>query len=103
MYALEFLPTARKDMSEIAGYIHSVLGNPGAAVKTIQEIIDVAEEICSFPYACPIYYPLRPLTKEYRKLIVGKYILFYWVDEPRKCVTVARIIYAKRDYDPFLQ
>lgn len=102
MYTLEFLPVARADISEIAGYINSVLANPNAAVELIQRMIQAAEDICAFPYACPVYYPLRPLTKEYRKLVVGKYVMFYWVEEAGKRVVVARVVYAKRDYEAFL-
>ena len=89
-------------MSEIAGYINSVLSNPGAAVELIQQMIQAAEDNCVFPYSCPVYYSLQPLSKEYRKLVVGKYIMFYWVSEPQHIVTVARVLYAKRDYAQFL-
>lgn len=52
------------------------------------------------PYHCPAYIPLRPLTHEYRKAIVKHFLMFYWVDEEKKLVSVARVIYSKRDHEP---
>ena len=46
--------------------------------------------------------PIRPLKHEYRKLRVRNYLVFYWVDEERKLVTVARMIYARRNYEGLL-
>ena len=40
---------------------------------------------------------------EYRKTVVENYLMFYWVDEPGKTVTVARVIYGKRDYGKMIE
>lgn len=37
-------------------------------------------------------------TAEYRKLTVGNYLMLYWVEEDQKLVTVARVMYGKRDW-----
>ena len=103
MYKLEYLPVARQDMVEIARYISRELGNPAAAERLATELIEAGESIPSFPYANPAYIPIRPLKHEYRKLLVQNYFIFYWVDEKSKVVTVARIIYARRDYDRLLE
>lgn len=34
---------------------------------------------------------------EYRRVYIGDYAMFYWIDEPNRRVTVARVIYARRD------
>ena len=92
MYKLEYLPVARKDMLEIVRYIRGELQNP-----------DAAESVLTFPYATPAYQPIRPLKHEYRKILVQNYLMFYWVDEEKKLVTVARVVYAKRDYGRLLE
>lgn len=102
MYGLEFLPIAQQDMSDIAKYINKVLCNPIAAMNTIRRMVAAAEDLQTQPYACPVYYPPRELPFEYRKLVVGNYILFYRVNEQRKLVTVVRVVYAKRDYGSML-
>ena len=45
----------------------------------------------------------RMPNHEYRKTVVENYLMFYWVDEPGKTVTVARVIYGKRDYGKMIE
>lgn len=103
MYKLEYLPAALEDMLEIVKYISKELKNPIAAENLANEFIESAEYLIDFPYSNPIYYPIRPLKKEYRKLLVKNFIMFYYVNEPKKIVTIARVIYAKRDYGRTLE
>lgn len=102
MYELEFLPIAQQDMSDIAKYINKVLCNPIAAMNTIRRMVAAAEDLQVQPYSCPVYYPPRELPFEYRKLVVGNYIMFYRVDEQKKLITIVRVIYAKRNYSSML-
>lgn len=102
MYKLEYLPVARKDMLEIVRYISGELQNPDAADRLAVELVDAAENVLTFPYANPAYRPIRPLKHEYRKILVQNYLILYWVDEEKKLVTVARVVYAKRDYGRLL-
>ena len=103
MYKLEYLPVARKDMLEIVRYISGELKNPNAAARLAEELIKAAESVLTFPYATPVYHPIRPLKHEYRKILVHNYLIFYWVDEDKKLVTVAHAVYAKRDYNQLLE
>lgn len=103
MYKLEYLPVARKDMLEIVRYISGELKNPNAADRLAVELIDAAENVLTFPHATPVYQPIRPLKHEYRKILVHNYLMFYWVDEDKELVTVARVVYAKRDYSRLLE
>ena len=99
MYSLKYLPMAKRDMADIARYISHTLANPTAAEKLASEMIEAAERLVTFPYANPAYHPIRPLKHEYRRLLVRNYIMFYHVDEARKRVTIARVVYARQDYE----
>lgn len=103
MYNLEYLPVARQDMVDIVRYISRELNNPIAADQLAVELIEAGDSIPAMPYANPAYIPIRPLKHEYRKLLVRNYIMFYWLDEEKKMVTVARVVYAKRDYKKLLE
>ena len=103
MYDLEFLPAARQDMIDIVRYISKELNNPAAADRLATALIEAAERIPAFPYANPAHMPIRPLKHEYRKLPVQNYLMFYWVDEEKKLVTVARVIYAGIDHGKLLE
>lgn len=102
MYNLEYLPVARQDMIDIVRYIGRELNNPKAAERMAVELIDAGNRIASFPYANPAYILIRPLKHEYRKLLIRNYLMFYWVNEENNLVTIARVIYAKRDYEKML-
>ena len=102
MYELDFLPIARRDMTEIVRYISHQLQNPSTAEQLADEMIEAVEAARSFPYAAPLYFPIRPLKHDYRKLLVQSYLIFYWVDDQARKLTVARAVYAKRDYASLL-
>lgn len=103
MYSLEYLPIAKQDMADIARYISHELFNPAAAEKLAKELIESVDRLKDFPYANPAYYPIMPLKQEYRRLLAQNYIMFYSVDETKKLITVARVIYARRDYGSLLK
>ena len=102
MYKIEFLPMAKQDMTEIARYISHELCNPAAANELTDEMIEAADRLCDFPYINVIHQSVKPLKYEYRKLLVKNYFIFYWIDENKKLVTIARVIYARRDYEKLL-
>lgn len=103
MYKLEYLPVAQRDMVEIVRYISGELQNPTAAARLAMELVNAVESVLTFPYALPSYQPIRSLKREYRKILVQNFLMFYWVDEEKKLVTVARVVYAKRDISRLLE
>lgn len=103
MYSLEYLPLARQDMVEIVAYVAKTLSNPVAATRLAEKLTEAAEDLRAFPYAQPAYQPLRPLKREYRKLLVENYLMLYWVDEAEKRITIVRVVYARRNYGKLLK
>ena len=103
MYKIEILPIARKDMIEIVSYISTKLFNPVAASNLAEEFTSKINSLTEHPYINPAYIPIRPLKHEYRKMQVKNYLIFYWISEETNVVTVARVIYSKRNYNAILQ
>ncbi|MCL2565299.1 MAG: type II toxin-antitoxin system RelE/ParE family toxin [Defluviitaleaceae bacterium] len=99
MYKLEYLDLAKQDMVEIASYISRELNNPQSAEKLADEMIKAAENLVKFPYSNRVHLISAPLKQEYRRLIVKNYIMLYCIDEKEKKVTIARVIYSRRDYE----
>jgi len=95
MYAIEYLPLALEDLKEIVYYITCTLKNPIAAENLGQEIIKKINLLAKIPYSSRYYRSVKTLFHEYRKLLVKNYFVFYWVNEEKRIVTVARIIYAR--------
>lgn len=102
MYTLEYLPISKKDMLDIAKYIGVKLSNPTAAERLAEKMVAEAEKLIAMPYKCSVYISPRPLKYEYRKLLVNNYIMFYYVNESEKLITIARVLYAKRDFRKLL-
>ena len=103
MYYIEYLPSAQRELVSISRYISHELCNPDAANRLAENIIDSIDTLCRFPYAHPVYIPIRPLPYEYRKFPVQNYMIFYRVDEENKKVIIAHIIYGKRNSDALLK
>lgn len=102
MYNIEYLPKAREDMVDLVRYIGGRLENKEAAEKIANEIMRAVRGVAEFPYSTEAYWPLKRLDHEYRRIVVKNYLVFYWVDEREKTVTVARVIYSKRKYEGVL-
>ena len=103
MYDVKYLPADLTDMVGIVRYVSVQLQNPTAADHLAEELVNAVERLREFPYSFPVYVPIRPLKKEYRKLPAQNYLIFYWVEEEKKQITIARVIYAKRNYSQFLK
>lgn len=101
-YKLYYLPCAQQDILDVVRYVGVTLQNPDAARRMVRRFTAAAESVCSMPYARPVYIPVRPLKYEYRKLIVGSYLVFYRIDERAGAVIVSRVIYGRRSVERLL-
>lgn len=97
MYSVEYLPSAKRDMEEIVSYVANRLGSPQAARRLAEELVDAAESLATMPYRRRVYVPVRQLKREYRALRAGSYLMFYWIEEERRTVVIARVVYGKSD------
>ncbi|MFV0520470.1 MAG: type II toxin-antitoxin system RelE/ParE family toxin [Lachnospirales bacterium] len=102
MYTVEYLPVAKNDMVGIINYISNDLQIPLVADRFADEMIEKIESLSLFPYSNSVYFPVRQLKKEYRKLLIKNFIVFYYIVEQSKVVTVARVLYNKRNISGIL-
>lgn len=103
MYTVEYLPLAKNDMIEIIRYISVDLQSPIVADRLAEEMVVKIEKLSLFPYKTSMYLPIKDLKKEYRKLHIKKYIAFYYIDEDAKVITIARVLYNKRNISSILK
>lgn len=101
MYKLKYLPLALLDLHEITNYITDILMAPKAAMDLIDTLDNSISRLKKFPYSCKIYQTEERLETEYRMLPVKNYLVFYLVEG--KTVEIHRIIYARMDYNKFMQ
>lgn len=103
MYSVEFKDDAKKEIFEIVSYIRGELGNPAAADRLLSEIVIKAQKIADFPYSYPALSFPGPARYEYRKALVRKYLIAYYIDEKNKAVNIAHVLYAMRDIRKLLK
>jgi plasmid stabilization system protein ParE len=103
VYDVVVLPSALADMSDAVRYIATELGEPGTAERLADAFMAAADSLSEYPYSHRVYAPIRPLAQDYRRVAVGNYLMFYRVDERSRTVTVAAVMYARRDIATHLE
>jgi len=87
---------AETDIEEIGDYIAK--DNSVRAVSFVQEIRARCHEICDAPKVSPIVH--EELGIEIRRLVFGRYLIFYTLAEDR--VVVLRVLHGARNLDTLL-
>jgi len=94
--AIKFLPKAISDQADIKTYLSQYY--PGTNQRFFSLLKKKIARLKTYPYSCPIYED----DSDYRKLVVGDYLVFYMVNEEAKIVEVHRILHGSRDLSQHL-
>ena len=90
-YRVKYLPETAIDRAEIKDYLAKYYES------TVRNFFVLLKErigqLKKFPYSCPTYDD----DPDYRKLVVGDYLVFYMVDESNKIVEIHRIFHGSQD------
>lgn len=101
-YSLKFTPKAGEDLEQIYIYISEKLFAEISARNLLENIEQSIMRLRDFPYSCSIVSDEHLKSRDYRKLIIKNYIVFYLVDDAKKQVVVMRIVYGSQNYQQFL-
>lgn len=97
-HKLRYLATAESDLLSLIDYIAK--DNPKAANKMIDRVEKAVGRLEYSPFAGKVPDDDELRKRDYRMLIVGKYLVFYKIKE--KAVEIHRIIHGARDYKHLL-
>ena len=91
-YSIVYKARAEQDIWETADHLsdHSM----PATVKFLQTVKKRIEALIDMPLTCPKISP----HQDYRKMVVGKYVVLYIVNEHTKEILVMRVVHGKRNY-----
>jgi plasmid stabilization system protein ParE len=91
-YKIVYKAYAERDIWEIADYLsdHSM----PAAEKFLREVKSRIEALAEMPLMCPKI----TTNQEYRKMVVGRYVVAYIANEQTKEILIMRVVHGKRDY-----
>ncbi len=86
-------------IADAVNYIAQALAAPKAALDLLDSLDASISRLREFPYAWRVYQPAKPLTREYRILVVNRYAVFYTANEEEKLVEIHRMVYARRNLE----
>ena len=95
-YRIKYLPDTVTDREEIKTYLSQFYGS--TVKKFIVSLRKKTSQLKSFPYSCPVY----ELDTDYRKLVVGDYLVLYMVNEDAKTVEIHRIFHESQNIKQLL-
>ena len=92
-----YLPEALSDQANIKKYLSQFY--PGTSQRFFSLLKKKIARLRAYPYSCPVYED----DPDYRKLVVGDYLVFYMVVENAKRVEIHRILHGSRDISQHLE
>ena len=90
-YRIRYLPDTVTDREAIKDYLSRYYA--GTVKRFFALLKEKIARLKEYPYSCPIYED----DPDYRRLVVGDYLVFYMVREDAKIVEIHRIFHGSRD------
>ena len=91
MYRIKYLPDTVTDRANIKEYLSQYYESTAKEFFILLKA--KIEQLKEFPYSCPVYED----DLEYRRLVVGDYLVFYRVNDKEKIVEIHRIFHGSQD------
>lgn len=99
-FKLRYSPLFYDDLDRITNYILLDLKNEIAAKTFIDDVEMAIRKRLESPLQAAVYPSMRQRKYEYRRILVGNYLIFYVVIE--HTMVVRRLLYGRRDLDKIL-
>ena len=93
---LHYSTAAQRDLDEVWDYIVADLGNPDAASRMVNGILEAVEQLADFANIGAPLSSIADTDTDYRFLVTGSYMTFYRVHG--RDIYIDRILYGRRDY-----
>ena len=94
---IRYSEEARQDLRSIYEYIAFELMVPDIAAAQFRRIMKSVRELDDMPFRFPLYKDDSWNSLGMRWFPVDNYLVFYFIDEQAKEVSIARIMYKGRD------
>jgi addiction module RelE/StbE family toxin len=99
-FELRYSPLFYDDLDRITSYILLDLKNEVAAKSFIYDVESAIKKRLDNPLHAAIYPSMRRRKHDYRRVLVGNYLIFYVVIE--RTMVARRLLYGRRDLDKIL-
>ena len=92
LYKIVYKAYAERDIWEIADYLSD--NSMSAAEKFLRAVKVQIEGLVNMP----LIYPKINTHQDYRKMVVGEYVVVYIANEKTKEILIMRVVHGKRNY-----
>lgn len=99
-FQLRYSPLFYNDLDRITNYILLDLKNEIATKTFIDDVETAIKKHLENPLQAAVYPSMHQRKYEYRRILVGNYLIFYVVIE--HTMVVRRLLYGRRDLDKIL-
>lgn len=99
-FKLYYSPLFYEDLDKITDYILLELNNTTAAKKLINDVEAAIKNCLKNPTLAAVYRPSAVQGQQYRRIIVGSYLIFYVVID--NSMVVRRMLYGRMDIHKIL-
>jgi len=96
-YMIRYLPQTATDRADIRTCLSQFY--PSTAKGFFALLRDKISRLKEYPYSCPVYED----DPDYRRLVVGDYLVFYTVEDNAKIVEIHSIFHGSRDIGQHLE
>ena len=102
-YSVQFTDKSLSDLDEITGYLVENFGQLTAAKRLIDEVEKELQLVCRYPQSGSLVVNEYIHRNDIRKLVIEKYLLYYYADIEKEKIVVLRFVYGKRDINTILR
>ena len=98
-YSVTVQPDARIELDDIYAYVAQDLRNPSDALRLVGRLEDAIQDLAEIPYRAPLSRDPRFAIQGVRTMTVGRYIVYYIVDDVIQEVSVVHVAHQLRSSD----
>ena len=102
-YEVKLTGKAQRQLQEIVRYIAEDLQEPATAARMLASMEKEIMSLSALPNRVALTTEEPWHSAGIHKLPVKNYLVYFWVDEPRKKVQITAIVYGRRDQRSVLQ
>ncbi len=88
---------AKEHLHNIKDYITNELKAPQSARNVLNDLEEAMKSLCALPERIPFSRVKELRLRGVHCMVVREYLIYFETDETKKQVTVAAVIYGKRD------
>ncbi len=96
-YTIQFLDSALFDLETIKKYVS--FDSVSAAIQLLNEFRVRIDNLCNMPERNP----LCEDDPRFRRMVVGRYLVFYYVDEQQKNIEIHHVWHGMRNIEKLLR